>query len=395
MACSSCDATSSSAMTPLEASLKEFTSLLGSHFSPSSSSERSGEPPKTRLDLFLSAHDETSTYTLPSLSMFPHAHSSQQAGSSPPSPNLIPCGSRKRTVSGSAVAEQTAIHNLSYPLRYSRSEVVEAPKQIAQSLCSSFTSLIEANLRQYFKLHVLRQSQDNVCGADSARCLAKSFFQESRRNDSIKLLDVDVSFTVPPTSENSANICDSKCTTQERLQLDLHMNITFKMNIGGTTLSVPVEGNGSITGFSGLGNTSSISRIDIAFDTPRLLLALREKARLVAWNAIRTSPSTALPTTKYMNTIGSTKCHRGTTRRNRVISPELTPRKVLIEPEKTTLSDSDASTQHNKKKPESSLPAKKRLCLRNRFSESTDAQSPLDILTGLAVLATMQNQEEK
>mmetsp|Transcript_70034 Transcript_70034/g.104215 ORF Transcript_70034/g.104215 Transcript_70034/m.104215 type:complete len:83 (-) Transcript_70034:119-367(-) len=72
MACSSCDAITTIS---LEASLQEFTSLLGHDLSLSSSciKQHSDEETlkKTRLDHFLSTHEETSTYTLPSLSMFP------------------------------------------------------------------------------------------------------------------------------------------------------------------------------------------------------------------------------------------------------------------------------------------------------------------------------------
>mmetsp|Transcript_70033 Transcript_70033/g.104214 ORF Transcript_70033/g.104214 Transcript_70033/m.104214 type:complete len:85 (-) Transcript_70033:125-379(-) len=81
MACSSCDAITTIS---LEASLQEFTSLLGHDLSLSSRScikQHSDEETlkKKKLDHFLSTHEETSTYTLPSLSMFPPAHTSSSS----------------------------------------------------------------------------------------------------------------------------------------------------------------------------------------------------------------------------------------------------------------------------------------------------------------------------
>mmetsp|Transcript_2636 Transcript_2636/g.3831 ORF Transcript_2636/g.3831 Transcript_2636/m.3831 type:complete len:91 (-) Transcript_2636:959-1231(-) len=81
--------------------------------------------------------------------MFPPAHTSSSSF-----PILIPSTSKKHTV-----AKQIALQNLSYPLHYSKQNVVDAPEQLAQNACFSFTSLVEANLRQYFKLHILRQQQ--------------------------------------------------------------------------------------------------------------------------------------------------------------------------------------------------------------------------------------------
>mmetsp|Transcript_2643 Transcript_2643/g.3846 ORF Transcript_2643/g.3846 Transcript_2643/m.3846 type:complete len:195 (-) Transcript_2643:571-1155(-) len=169
----------------------------------------------------------------------------------------------------------------------------------------------------------------------------------------------------------------------------------------------------NIAGFSKSKNNKPfrINRINIAFDTPHLLFALREKARLAAWNAIQTSSTPMLLPAVIESTMQ--KSHCGTAEQEKVksndctlitpcSSPELTPRKDMLikEEESMLLDDSNVCSRqqkhnNNKHKCESLLPAKKRSCVRrSEFGNKTEKQSsPLDMLSGIAVLLNMRNEK--
>lgn len=310
-----------------DSSLREFVALLGAH-----SSNDGGQPerkePKTRLDLLLSqfAQDVTAQgtdfdsgkspdqherrtmvppCTFPSFSMFPPM-------SCKPSRTLI--GGRNASIS-SLRAREIAVSSLGYPIQYHGSAINAAPNNMARNLTASFKCLVEANLRQFFKIQMLRQTKDKICNPAVAVKRAASFFC-SRHHGTVPIVirSVSTCFNVGHrgndkelktalASVDSITAKASKRSIRQSLTLPLHMKAVFAVAIYGVTVSIPIDGYGNISGHFGKNGSGMMDHVDVNLDAAQLLSSLREKSRLAALEAIRDQANPSLTGKERTSTI--------------------------------------------------------------------------------------------
>mmetsp|Transcript_32163 Transcript_32163/g.96372 ORF Transcript_32163/g.96372 Transcript_32163/m.96372 type:complete len:407 (-) Transcript_32163:136-1356(-) len=186
--------------------------------------------------------------------------------------------------SGVAWPKETALHNLSTPVRYTSLELDRAPSEIANRALDSVSFLVAANLRQFLRTQLQRHAtgSSRAC-ALKARELASFFLdvkmggQDEQGGKCIDVIGCSTSFHLHGDDSCDSELCEGTHP------------ITFHMDVDvcvlGRKTTIPVKTEGQVNA-SFEKDTGRITGVAITLDVNQLLLSMRTQGRLVVLKAV-------------------------------------------------------------------------------------------------------------
>jgi len=269
-----------------EKRLEEFACFLGAtvtfdEYGASSNDTSAGDKdlPKTRLDHVLSSCNGWSTATFPSLSL----------------PSTFASTSRHATVAASDAvsprdAASLASAAMSAPIRYRRDrreDLRDGPKNMAIAAASTFESLVRANLTSFAKLRDDQKSWGSVTSAESYRrgVLSNGTLVRVRKVSTASSCSCSSSSSSCRSLASTTSADESGPDGPTLYRIPIHLSFSFDVDVGGMSESFSLGVAGQ-----GVGHfhpcSKSIYSADVSLNCPALLLALRQRARIIAYRIV-------------------------------------------------------------------------------------------------------------
>lgn len=171
----------------------------------------------------------------------------------------------------SATTEQEAIDNLNDPITFCLSGNRSASKEMACNILESFSTLIQANLRQYFK------RQNPSC--HQCHRLASSYMTQSMRSP-VSFGSIILSFIPVDSNEPIQSSEETNSSTSMKIDFKLDLEVV----IYGKTFLVSLQVPGQIEEVE---LSRSLYYYTVGINNRMFLFDFRNKARMVAWKALQ------------------------------------------------------------------------------------------------------------